>query len=116
MRADVGNVDSDPLEFRTAQQRIEEYEAALGVIRAGRPSDISAARLNRFLYGVSHSYVTFFGFASIYEHVRLEKDLRRRRAVDVRLEQHDGGLRLIVGASAAGRRCPPCAACSRTSA
>jgi hypothetical protein len=105
----AGNVDSDPLEFRTSQQCIEEYEAALGVIRVGRPSDISAARLNRFLYGVSHSYVTFFGFASIYEHVRLEKELRRRRAVDVRLEQHDGGLRLIVGR--VGRRPQVSAVC-----
>ena len=89
-------IDSDPLEFRTAHQRIEEYEAALGVIRAGRPSDISAARLSRFLHGISHSYLTFFGFASIYEHVRLLRDLRRRRAVDVRLEEHDGAWRLIV--------------------
>jgi len=98
----LGHVDRDPLEFRISQQRIEEFEAALGVIRAGRPSDISAARLNRFLYGVSHSYLTFFGFASIYEHVRLLKELRRTRTVDVRLEQHDGAWRLIVGS--VGRR------------
>ena len=97
-----GSVDSDPLEFRTSQLRIDEYEAALGVIRVGRPSDISAARLNRFLHGVSHSYLTFFGFASIYEHVRLVKALRRTRTVDVRLEQHDAVWRLIVGS--VGRR------------
>src|SRR4051812_30569335 len=97
-----GDVDSDPLEFRTSQQRIEEYEAAIGVIRVGRPADISAARLNRFLYGVSHSYLTFFGFASIYEHARLLKELRRTRTVDVRLEQHDDVWRLIVGS--VGRR------------
>jgi hypothetical protein len=98
----AGSGDRDPLEFRTSQQRIEEYEAGLGVIRVGRPSDISAARLNRFLYGVSHSYLTFFGFASIYEHVRLLKQLRRTRTVDVRLEQHDSAWRLIVGS--VGRR------------
>jgi len=106
----LGTVDSDPLEFRTSQQGIDEYEAALGVIRAGRPSDISAARLNRFLYSVSHSYLTFFGFASIYEHVRLCKELRRKRTVDVRLEQHDGAWTLIVGS--VGRRPEVSTVCS----
>ena len=42
------------------------------VIRAGRPSDISAARLSSFLDGVSHVIPgDSFGFASIYDHVRL---------------------------------------------
>lgn len=81
----LGNVDSDPLEFRISQA----HRGVRG--------------------GVSHSYVTFFGFASIYEHVRLERELRRRRAVDVRLEQHDGGLPLIVGS--AGRRPQVSAVC-----
>ena len=97
MRAVVA-FDSDPLEFRTAQQRIESTRPPRR--DSGGPSvRYLRGPLNRFLYGVSHSY-DVFGFASIYEHVRLEKELRRR--VDVRLEQHDGGLRLIVGS--VGRR------------
>jgi UTP:GlnB (protein PII) uridylyltransferase len=96
--------------FRSAIQRVDEYDAALEVIRAGRPSDISAARLTSFLSGVSHAYLAIFGFASVYEHVRLLRDLGRRRKVDVRLESHDGAWRLII--ASVGRRPQVSVVCS----
>ena len=104
------STEHDPLVFRTALQRVDEFEASLEVIRAGRPSDISAARLSSFLDGVSQSYLAIFGFASIYEHIRLLRDLRRRRKVDVRLEAHDGAWRLMI--ASVGRRPQVSVVCS----
>ncbi len=57
-------------------QVIEDNEAALAAVRGSVPADISEAELTRFLAGLPRRYLTLFEPATIYQHVRLWRDIK----------------------------------------
>jgi [protein-PII] uridylyltransferase len=54
---------------------IDSHEAALTSLRANRPHDIPEAEMAGFLEGLPRRYLTLFEPESIYEHVRLLRNL-----------------------------------------
>jgi [protein-PII] uridylyltransferase len=56
-------------------EMIDKNGAALTALQAGRPDDISEAELGQFLEGLPRRYLTLFDPDSIYNHVRLRRDL-----------------------------------------
>jgi [protein-PII] uridylyltransferase len=71
-----------------ADELLQKDEAGLAVVIAGRPDDISEEELSQFLKGLPRRYLTLFGLASIYRHVRLARGIRRDQVHPV-LERHD---------------------------
>jgi UTP:GlnB (protein PII) uridylyltransferase len=57
-------------------QVIADNEDALAALHGSLPADISEAELTRFLAGLPRRYLTLFEPATIYEHVRLWRDIR----------------------------------------
>ena len=57
-------------------QVIDDNETALAAVRGSLPADISEAELARFLAGLPRRYLTLFEPATIYEHVRLWRDIK----------------------------------------
>jgi [protein-PII] uridylyltransferase len=55
---------------------IDSHEAALTALKAHRPHDLSEAQITNFLEGLPRRYLTLFAQESIYEHVRLSRDMR----------------------------------------
>ncbi len=54
---------------------IDHSEAALASLRANRPHDITEAEMTSFLEGLPRRYLTLFEPESIYQHVRLRRDM-----------------------------------------
>jgi len=71
-----------------ADELLQKDPAGLSVVIAGRPDDISEPELSQFLKGLPRRYLTLFGLASIYRHVRLARGIRRDE-VHAFLERHD---------------------------
>jgi UTP:GlnB (protein PII) uridylyltransferase len=57
-------------------QVIADDDQALAAVREGRPAGISEGELTGFLAGLPRRYLTLFDPATIYEHVRLWRDIR----------------------------------------
>ena len=60
-----------------ADELLQKDPAGLSVVVAGRPEDISEAELTTFLKGLPRRYLTLFGLASIYRHVRLARGIHK---------------------------------------
>ena len=58
-----------------ADELVEQDPAALSALVAGRPADISEAELRRFLEGLPRRYLSSFGPAAVYRHVRLARGI-----------------------------------------
>jgi [protein-PII] uridylyltransferase len=54
---------------------IDSHEARLTALHANRPHDIPEAEMARFLEGLPRRYLTLFEPESIYQHVRLWRDM-----------------------------------------
>jgi [protein-PII] uridylyltransferase len=54
---------------------IDHSEAALASLRANRPHDVTEAEMAAFLEGLPRRYLTLFAPESIYQHVRLRRDI-----------------------------------------
>jgi [protein-PII] uridylyltransferase len=70
-----------------ADELLQKDPAGLSVVVAGRPEDISEAELTAFLKGLPRRYLTLFGLASIYRHVRLARGIQKDE-VHAFLERH----------------------------
>jgi [protein-PII] uridylyltransferase len=55
---------------------IERNEAALAALQSNRPHDLSEGEVAGFLEGLPKRYLTLFEPESIYQHVRLSRDIR----------------------------------------
>jgi len=71
-----------------ADELLHKDPAGLSVVVAGRPEDITEAELTAFLKGLPRRYLTLFGLASIYRHVRLARGIQKDE-VHAFLERHD---------------------------
>jgi [protein-PII] uridylyltransferase len=71
-----------------ADELLQQDQAGLAVVVAGRPDDISEEELSQFLKGLPRRYLTLVGLASIYRHVRLARGIGRDQ-VHAFLERHD---------------------------
>ena len=78
-----------------ADELLEQDQAGLAVLIAGRPDDISEAELSRFLQGLPRRYLTSFGLGTVYRHVRLARGLRPDE-VHAFLENHDAVWELTL--------------------
>jgi [protein-PII] uridylyltransferase len=74
---------------------VPQDPAGLAVVIAGRPEDISETELTQFLEGLPRRYLSLFGLASIYRHVRLARGIRRDE-VHAFLENHDEVWELTI--------------------
>lgn len=70
-----------------ADELLQKDPAGLSVVVAGRPDDITEAELTSFLKGLPRRYLTLFGLASIYRHVRLARGIHKDE-VHAFLERH----------------------------
>ncbi len=70
-----------------ADELLQKDPAGLSVVVAGRPDDITEAELTTFLKGLPRRYLTLFGLASIYRHVRLARGIHKDE-VHAFLERH----------------------------
>ncbi len=70
-----------------ADELLQKDPAGLSVVVAGRPDDITEAELTGFLKGLPRRYLTLFGLASIYRHVRLARGIHKDE-VHAFLERH----------------------------
>ena len=70
-----------------ADELLQKDPAGLSVVVAGRPDDITEAELTAFLKGLPRRYLTLFGLASIYRHVRLARGIHQDE-VHALLERH----------------------------
>ncbi len=52
-----------------------QHDAGLAVAMAGRPDDISDTELVRFVTGLPRAYLSVFGLATIYGHLRLARGI-----------------------------------------
>ena len=74
---------------------IDDNETALSAVRGSVPADIPEAELARFLAGLPRRYLTLFEPATIYEHVRLWRDIKHDD-VHFFLKQHGDVWELTV--------------------
>jgi [protein-PII] uridylyltransferase len=74
---------------------VQEDPAGLAVVIAGRPDDISESELTHFLNGLPRRYLSLFGLAGIYRHVRLARGIHRDE-VHTFLENHDDVWELTI--------------------
>ena len=74
---------------------VPQDPAGLAVVIAGRPEDISEEELTQFLEGLPRRYLSLFGLASMYRHVRLARGIRRDE-VHAFLENHDDVWELTI--------------------
>jgi [protein-PII] uridylyltransferase len=70
-------------------------QAVLAVAMAGRPDDISEGELARFVAALPPAYLSVFGLATIYGHVRLARGILPHE-VHASLEQHGAVCELTV--------------------
>jgi [protein-PII] uridylyltransferase len=70
-----------------ADELLQKDPAGLSVVVAGRPEDITEGELTSFLKGLPRRYLTLFGLASIYRHVRLARGIQKDE-VHTFLERH----------------------------
>ncbi|HEY2151748.1 MAG TPA: HD domain-containing protein [Vicinamibacterales bacterium] len=59
-----------------ADDRIEQREAGVRALIAGRPADITDAEIARFVEGLPRRYLRLFPTDVIYRHIRLSRDIR----------------------------------------
>ncbi|HWF85898.1 MAG TPA: HD domain-containing protein, partial [Vicinamibacterales bacterium] len=59
-----------------ADDRIEREESGLHALVAGRPADVTAAEITRFVEGLPRRYLQLFSHDAIYRHVRLSRAIR----------------------------------------
>jgi [protein-PII] uridylyltransferase len=78
-----------------ADDLLQKDPAGLSVVVAGRPDDITADELTHFLEGLPRRYLTLFGLASIYRHVRLARGIHQDE-VHTFLERHDDVWELTI--------------------
>jgi [protein-PII] uridylyltransferase len=78
-----------------ADDLLQKDPAGLAVIVAGRPDDISDQELTIFVKGLPRRYLTLFGLASIYRHVRLARGINRDE-VHTYLERHHDVWELTI--------------------
>jgi hypothetical protein len=83
---------SDP-----GQELIQKDIADRSAVMAERPSDISELELTRFLKGLPRRYLSVFGLATIYQHVRLARGLLPGE-LHASLERRDNIWELTVAA------------------
>lgn len=74
---------------------VHQDPAGLAVVIAGRPEDVTESELTGFLEGLPRRYLSLFGLASIYRHVRLARGIRRDEVHAV-LENHDDVWELTI--------------------
>jgi [protein-PII] uridylyltransferase len=86
---------STRLAIGQADETAEQDRAGLAVAMAGRPEDISEAELARFVTGLPRAYLSVFGLATIYGHVRLARGILPHE-VHASLEQHGSVCELTV--------------------
>jgi [protein-PII] uridylyltransferase len=72
-----------------------QHDAGLAVAMAGRPDDISDTELVRFVTGLPRAYLSVFGLATIYGHLRLARGILPHE-VHASLEQHGDVCGLTV--------------------
>jgi [protein-PII] uridylyltransferase len=70
-------------------------DAGLAVVMAGRPDDISESELTGFIASVPRAYLSVFGVATIYSHVRLARGILPSH-VHASFEQHGDVWELTV--------------------
>ena len=78
-----------------ADDLLQKDPAGLAVVVAGRPEDIAEHELTHFLKGLPRRYLTLFGLASIYRHVRLARGIDKDE-VHTLLERHDDVWELTI--------------------
>jgi [protein-PII] uridylyltransferase len=78
-----------------ADELLQKDPAGLSVVVAGRPDDITEAELTTFLKGLPRRYLTLFGLASIYRHVRLARGIHKDE-VHAFLERHGDVWELTI--------------------
>jgi [protein-PII] uridylyltransferase len=78
-----------------ADELLQKDPAGLAVVVAGRPEDITEAELTHFLKGLPRRYLTLFGLASIYRHVRLARGIHNNEAHTF-LERHEEVWELTI--------------------
>jgi [protein-PII] uridylyltransferase len=76
---------------------IQKDQADRSAVMAERPSDISELELARFLRGLPRRYLSVFGLATIYQHVRLARGLLPGE-LHASLEKRDDVWELTVAA------------------
>jgi [protein-PII] uridylyltransferase len=74
---------------------VQQDPAGLAVVIAGRPDDITEGELTQFLNGLPRRYLTLFGLAGIYRHVRLARGIQRDE-VHTFIENHDDVWELTI--------------------
>jgi [protein-PII] uridylyltransferase len=57
-------------------ERIEHDQSDVSELLAGRPPDVSATEIRRFLEGLPRRYLRLFGREAIYRHVQLSRDIK----------------------------------------
>jgi [protein-PII] uridylyltransferase len=72
-----------------------QHDAGLAVAMAGRPDDISDTELARFVTGLPRAYLSVFGLATIYGHLRLARGILPHE-IHASLEQHGDVCGLTV--------------------
>jgi [protein-PII] uridylyltransferase len=78
-----------------ADELLQKDPAGLSVVVAGRPEDITEVELTQFLKGLPRRYLSLFGLASIYRHVRLSRGIHQGE-VHTYLERHDQVWELTI--------------------
>ncbi|HVZ22045.1 MAG TPA: HD domain-containing protein, partial [Vicinamibacterales bacterium] len=80
---------------RYGDELIDHSQAGLEDLLAGRPQDVGAAEITRFVEGLPQRYLHLFTHEAIYRHVRLARDIRPDE-VHVSIESSDGVWTLAV--------------------
>jgi [protein-PII] uridylyltransferase len=80
-----------------ADELIQKDQLGRVVVLANRPTDIGEPELTRFLDGLPRRYLSVFGLATIYRHVRLTRGLGRDQ-IHILLDKHDDVWELTAAA------------------
>lgn len=83
------------LTLRYGDELIDQHEAGVADLVAGRPADISAAEITQFVQGLPRRYLQLATPEAIYQHVRLSRDIGRD-AVHLSLERRGALWELTV--------------------
>jgi [protein-PII] uridylyltransferase len=83
------------LTLEYADERIDPHQAGVADLVAGRPSDVAADEISRFVEGLPRRYLQLATPEAIYRHVRLSRDIGRDE-VHLSLERRDALWELTV--------------------
>jgi [protein-PII] uridylyltransferase len=76
---------------RYGDERIERNQAGLDELLAQRPDDLSVLEITRFLEGLPQRYLQLFARDTIYQHVRLARDIHPDE-VHVSIERNEAAV------------------------